>query len=85
MISTGSLSAFSNANLVTPGNGAGLSSAGISGAGATRIRDVRLSPANGLGNSGSGGSPPLQSAPQTLPSATPGQALPRGSLLNLSV
>jgi len=51
---------------------------GVGGAGATPVRDVRLTPP---GRS-SAAPAPIQLAPSA---ATPGQILPRGSLLNLSV
>jgi len=71
MLSTGSLSAFSNANLIGPGVG------GVGGTGITPVRDVRLAPA-------APAAAPLLSQPPTPP-ASPGQVLPRGSLLNLSI
>ena len=76
MLSTGSLSAFSNANLVNSSGASG----GVSGAGAIPIRDARLAPPSRP----AGGPAQTQSAPATAP-VVPGQQLPRGSLLNLSV
>jgi len=72
MLSTGSLSAFSSANLVGTGIG------GTGGVGVTPVRDVRLAPPGPAANT----SAPIQTAPQAT---APGQVLPRGSLLNLSV
>ena len=78
MLSTDSLSAFSSANLVGYDvNGVG----GASRAGVTPIRETRMQPAGGA----SRGTAPGQAAPQSVPPVAPGQNLPRGSLLNLSV
>jgi len=74
MLTTGTLSAFTHANLVGPGVG------GVAGTGVTPVRDVRLAPPSASATTPAQG----QSLPAPL-SASPGQILPRGSLLNLSV
>ncbi len=76
MISTGSLAAFSSANLTGPGN-----MPGVNGSRVTSIRDARMAPSSRPSGSGS----TQQAAPQASPQVNPGQILPRGSLLNLSV
>ncbi len=71
MISSASLAAFSSA-------------AGISPAGALPLSPLRA----GTSGTGAGGAPNALGAPGTAPkpgTMAPGQILPRGSLLNLSV
>lgn len=81
MLSTGSLTAFSAANLVTPNTGTASASTGV-----TDVRDVRLAPSSLLNTLRSGQNTQTSGPTTTLaPQTNPGQVLPRGSLLNLSV